>query len=222
MSKRGRSGTPRRSRRKRPVLKRVLIVGEGRQTEPNYFDGLKRQDAAVRQRFSVTVKAGQGKSPEDVIDQAVRLQEQEHRKGEAFDEVWCVLDTEGAEVLESLDRALAAAREHDITVCLSNPCFEVWIRAHFVRSRREFPNCAAVIEELNRTWESEFGQSYQKNDRDLYEKLRERLDDAVANAEAVLEKDHDAENCGDVTKCNSSTDVYKLARHLTGHDDQAT
>ena len=61
--RRRRGGSPTRRSRRRAEKATVLIVSAGRQTEPNYFDGLKR-DPVVRARFAVTVKRGRGRSPQ--------------------------------------------------------------------------------------------------------------------------------------------------------------
>ena len=46
---------PKRISDNRPVKTRILIVGEGQQTEPNYFRGLK-EEPAVREKFTITVE----------------------------------------------------------------------------------------------------------------------------------------------------------------------
>jgi hypothetical protein len=50
-------GSPKRLTSSRPEKKTILIFGEGRETEPNYFRGLKQKDEISR-RFKVTVKKG--------------------------------------------------------------------------------------------------------------------------------------------------------------------
>ncbi len=92
--KRGEGGLRRRSQRRPPKV-RILIVCEGRETEPNYFRGL-RDEEAVRQRFSLEVKKGKGGSCLAVVEEAVAEQEKAARRGENYDEVWCVFDVEQA------------------------------------------------------------------------------------------------------------------------------
>lgn len=208
--------SPVRSPMLRPVKITILIVGEGQKTEPNYFRELKLEDD-VTARFSVTVKKGHGRSPEQVIEEALRNKQRAENRGEYYDEVWCVLDVEGPDKRESLERAMAVARQNDITLCLSNPCFEVWLLAHFVRQSRAYNDCDSIIVQLNNHWQSLCGQNYRKNDEHIYSRVSSLTQTAIENAKQVREIDHrDNINTADA---NSSTEVYKLVSYLIGSVD---
>jgi hypothetical protein len=203
--------SPVRSPMRRPVKTTILIVGEGQQTEPNYFRELKLEDN-VTAKFSLTVKKGHGRSPEDVIEEALKYKQQAENRVEYYDEVWCVLDVEGPDKRESLEKAMAVAQQNDITLCLSNPCFEVWLLAHFVRQSRAYNDCDSVIVQLNNYWQSLCGQNYQKNDEHIYSWVSSLTITAIENAKLVREIDHrDIINTADA---NSSTEVYKLVSYL--------
>jgi hypothetical protein len=207
---RARATRPRVSQR-RPERRTLLVVCEGRETERNYLDGLKREDA-VKRRFTVTVAKGQGGSRRQIVQRAV------DRKDNAphdFDEVWCVIDVE-SEAAKSLRGGLSEAGElageNGIELCLSNPAVEVWFLAHFVRTSRPFADCHAVELELTKHWQREFGRPYAKNDARVYPCLSGKTDDAIRNARAV--RDHDHGDKHDVADCNSSTDVDRLVGYL--------
>ena len=128
MKRRGRrsSGTkirgeklPLRPLSQRSGKSRILIVCEGRETEPNYFRGL-RDEEAVRQRFSVVVQKGKGGSCLVVVQQAIDEQAKARVRGEHFDEVWCVCDVEQAGQREQVIRARTQASQHGIRLALSN------------------------------------------------------------------------------------------------------
>jgi hypothetical protein len=202
-----------------------LIVGEGRETERNYFDGLKRE-SAVAAKFAVTVKKGPGFSAERVVQEAIKHKLRAECRGEQYDEVWCVLDVEGPSKRSSLDRAIETARRNGLSVCLSNPSFEVWLLSHFEKKGRPYNDCDAVIVQLNKHWRKRrkvrpkkhlrkhLEQDYQKNDPLIYERVRDRTKNAIANAQWVREKYHaPSSHTGD---CNSSTEVYRLVRYLLG------
>ncbi|MEW4531095.1 hypothetical protein [Maioricimonas sp. JC845] len=78
------SRSPRRARRRkskqRPVKRRVLIVCEGRETERNYFDQLKRRDE-VDALFTVTVKRSKGGSRTHVAESAIDRKREAERQG---------------------------------------------------------------------------------------------------------------------------------------------
>jgi len=191
----------------------VLIVGEGRETEPNYFYGLKREDRVV-EGFSVTVKKSPGRSAEQTVQTAVHHMQRAENRGEDYDEVWCVLDVEGPSKRDSLDRAASIASENGVGLCLSNPCFEIWLLSHFERKGRAYKDCDAVIVRLNKHWREHHKQDYQKNDDRVYDRVSPWTQNAIENARWVRETHHrDKESTAD---CNSSTELYRLVRHLLG------
>jgi len=204
---------PRRVSRAFPIKTTILIIGEGQETEPNYFDGLKREDKVVA-KFTVTVKRGHGFSPEKVVKEAIEHKARAERRAETYDEVWCVIDAEGPEKRESLGQAAALAKENSIRLCLSNPSFEVWFLAHFEKTGKAFNDGDAVIVRLNKHWRKHHTQDYQKSDDRIYRRLCGRTQTAIANAQWVRE-DH-FRHVADTADCNSSTEVYRLVGYLIG------
>jgi hypothetical protein len=200
-----------RQSRHRPPQTRLLIVCEGRETEPNYFRGL-RDEEAVRQRFRIVVEKGKGGSCLAVVQQAIAEMEKAARRGKAFDEVWCVFDAELADQREQVIAAQTLADRHALQLAVSNPSFEVWLLAHFVRTKKSFAGCDRVIEELNKHWRGEFKQDYQKNDEQLYPRLAGRTRTAIDNARTVRERDW--ASSPDIVDCNSATEVYLLVERL--------
>jgi len=212
---RGRGGAGRALRRAktRPVKRTVLIVGEGLETEPNYFRELRRE-SVVSERFTVAVKKGHGRSPEAVAEEAIKYKRQAENRGEYYDEVWCVLDVEGLGSRASLESAIIMAGQNSIKLCLSNPCFEVWLLAHFVRESRSHSGCDSVERRLNPHWRGLCKQDYRKGDERIYARISHLTETAIGNAKLVRETDHrDVANTADA---NSSTEVYRLVSYLLG------
>jgi len=142
---------PHRRRLGRKKKRTILIVGEGRETEPNYFHGLK-QLQSVRDRYAVTIKRGGGGSRIQIVKEAVN---RSRDPGRRYDEAWCVFDTESlgsVDAVKDYQDAIVLANQNDIVVGVSNPSFEVWLLAHFIRSSRQFLDGDAVIVELNKAW----------------------------------------------------------------------
>jgi len=213
---RHRLGRPARVAATRLIKRTVLIVGEGQETEPNYFRGLKREQT-IERRFAVTVKKGHGRSPETVVEEAMHHKERAESRGESYDEVWCVLDVEGLGSRESLERAIIMARQNGIALCLSNPCFEVWLLAHFVRESRAHNGCDSVEARLNPHWRRLCEQDYRKGDERLYARLSHLTEAAMQNARVVREVDH--RDKASMIEANSSTEVYRLVGRLLGAAD---
>ncbi len=212
--------SPHRRRLGRKTKRTILIVGEGRETEPNYFHGLK-QVQSVRDRYAATIKRGDGGSRVQIVKEAVN-RKRDH--GRQYDEAWCVFDTESlgsAEAIKDYQDAIALAKQNGIRAAVSNPSFEVWLLAHFARSSRQFLDGDAVIVELNKAWQRSFRCDYDKSDADVYAKLDHLKEAAIENARSVREKDHHGK--ADIAECNSSTEVHLLVeRLLRGDDSQAS
>ncbi len=195
-------------RRGRPrfIKRTILIVCESSETEPNYFRELQKRDLDT-DRIALTIRKKATGCPEKTVRQAIIWQEQREDK---YDEVWCVLDVEDTQNRAALDKAISLADLHDdIELCLSNPSFEVWFLAHFVRISREFENADAVISKLNTYWKKVSKDDYSKTDARIYERISDRTSKAVKNAKHVRERTSDS-----TADCNSSTDVCKLVQSL--------
>jgi hypothetical protein len=192
---------------------RVLVIGQGRETEPNYFRGL-RQDPIVHQRFVVKVVPGKGETPLEAVRKAITISAAAKRigKDEEYDLVLCVLDVEPLGQNPQLAEARELAKQAGIRVALSNPAFEVWVLAHFTRTCRSFADCDKVVEEIRKHW-----PEYAKNDENIFDRLRKRTVAAIENARQVREVDF--KNVPDIVDCNSATEVYKVVGLLIGRGD---
>lgn len=199
-----------RSSRQRKMTT-VLIVCEGIETEPNYFEDLKREDVVLKE-LSIKVVPGHGGSRQQIVQRAVNLK---HRSHVDYDEVWCVMDTErlnNVETRQDYRAALKITADHGIQMALSNPAFEVWLLAHFVRTSRTFNDCDAIIVDLNKHWNRQFQREYEKSDPRIYTRLAGLLTAGLENSRSVREQDHP--NKPDIADCNSSTEVYRLISRL--------
>ena len=126
--------------------------------------------------------------------------------------MWCVLDVEGPDKRESLNAAVTLAKQEDIKLFLSNPCFEVWLLSHFVKWARSYQDCDAVIVDLSKKWRDHCGRDYVKNDERLYASICNLTSAAISNAQWVRENHHGDK--ASVADANSSTEVYQLVQHL--------
>jgi hypothetical protein len=201
---------PHRTPNPRPRKRTLLIQCEGQKTEPNYLDELCKA-CGVRQRMEIQVKRGKGQNAVVTVDSAVAEGNRRRLGEKVYDDVWCVLDVEHAAHEAKLTEAITLAEQHDIRLFLSNPSFEVWLIAHFERTKRDFADGGAAEAHLDIHWRRSFGGGYQKGDAKLYAKLAGRLNAALDNAQWVLENFHANASCRD---SNASTEVYQLVRML--------
>jgi hypothetical protein len=110
-----------------------VLYCEGEQTEPAYFEALRREPdvrdvAAVDLR--VEDSAG-GSSPLALVRMAVDARERSVREEGEIDEIWCVFDVEWPTNHPNLQQAIDLARGNGVFLAISNPCFEIWLILHF-------------------------------------------------------------------------------------------
>ena len=202
---------PQRPQRPRPRRRSLLIQCEGQKTEPNYLDGFCKA-CGIRHRLVVKVKAGKGQNAVVTVEAAIAEGGRRLLGENVYDEVWCVLDVEHAAHEATLNEAITRARQENIRLFLSNPSFEVWLIAHFERLTRDFADGGAAETYLTQThWRKHFHCDYEKGDAQLYDKLADRVNNALDNAQWVLETFHENAPCRD---SNASTEVYQLVREL--------
>ncbi|MCY3883789.1 MAG: RloB family protein [Gammaproteobacteria bacterium] len=162
---------------------RILILCEGAQTEPNYFNWLKFQNRLT----SVVVRPPRGRQsgPQGLLK---RLKS-ELKRDSGWDEVYCVLDHDERTVeidifktdLARLNNRRASTR---IEMVLSNPCFELWLLLHYEFTDRPYASlpegssaCNGVTNKLLRHI-----PNYSKNSIDYLNGLVDRVTDALVNA----------------------------------------
>ncbi len=202
---------PKRETPPRPRRRSLLIQCEGQKTEPNYLDEFCKA-CGVRQRLAVKVKQDKGQNAVVTVRAAINEGERKLLGEKMYDDVWCVLDVEHAAHAAKLNEAIALAQQHGIRLFLSNPSFEVWLIAHFERTKRAFTDSSAAEAYLSHTyWQKHFRSDYDKGDAYLYGKLADRVGNALNNAEWVLEAFYENASCRD---SNASTQVYQLVREL--------
>lgn len=117
-----------RRRRAEPLLERaepeknekqrILIVCEGKNTEPSYFKKFKLATAEIK-------ALGKGNNTVSLVNSAYQLSQKEK-----FDQVWCVFDKDSFPA-SNFNNAIIIAKSHNFGVAYSNQAFEYWLILHF-------------------------------------------------------------------------------------------
>ena len=181
---------------------RVLVVCEGKRTEPLYFQALKD----YLRLPTLVVKGTGGVDPRTLVDRATELRDDEKRRGDAFDFVYCVFDRDTHPTFEE---ASNVARDRRLELARSWPCFEFWLLLHFEFSRKAYARrerqspCDVCIQDLRRHI-----PNYSKGDGTHQDDLWDRSEAAIARARHALTN---AESTGEP---NPSTEVHRLVEHL--------
>lgn len=193
---------------------KFTIITNGRESEKNYFEAVRR---AKRSIFDIAVEFDNA-DPISLVQRAMR-------KKQTSNQVWIVFDKDEFPS-EAIYEAMKTARRNGIGVAFSNAAFEVWLIDHF----KEFSAEKASDELLHildsALKEHGYSKGYRKNDAELVKtELMPRLDKAVHNADVSLQKRIVEYKHGSSTEegyplCdwNSCTTVHKLVEALKLED----
>ena len=216
----------------RPRRRYFLIVCEGEETEPNYFEAIARQlpkDMVNR----VTVK-GTGGNTLQLIDAAKK--EIDRRRAAGLPDyyyVWLVFDRDEfpadrfnrtIDAAESMNAHCAArvgkSRSCEHWRCAwSNEAFELWYVLHFREqlgggiSRSQYQK---MLEEDIRVCTNDKGFSYAKNDPQMFARLKEHTPDAISRAERTLARQFKAKGTS-WADMNPATRVHELVGLLMAY-----
>lgn len=185
----------------------MLIVCEGRKSEPTYFREMVR-----RRRLSTAnvVVVGSGADPRGLVTKATGLAVRERQLGEQYDAVYCVFDRDEH---AHFDTASGNARDAGIRLARSWPCFEYWLVVHFVYRRRPYGPSGNRTAAQNCVRDLKTHLSdYTKGRTGVYGDLEDLLETAKSNAERALA---DAKETG---RPNPSTEVHRLVAYLQALD----
>jgi hypothetical protein len=151
-----------------------------------YFDGLKRARAA--RTTKVTVRYVHG-APLAVVKAAAAK-----RRAMEYDEVWAVCDVDEFDISD----AACMARQHQVELALSQPCFEVWLILHL-------SDCNAHLDDATHA-KARLGKVLSGWDKtDLrFGDFGDGVDDAVRRAKSL----------GEPPEANPSTTVWRLVESL--------
>lgn len=194
---------------KKESYDKILIVSEGKKTEPNYFN-----EIIERYKLSsanVVVDGSCGPSPKTVVKYAIELARQEEEKGKLpFDKVYCVIDKDAHPCYkEAHEIARDTEIKGELIIISSVPSFEFWLLLHFIMTTKSYQGQKnnstgkQVLHELKRHM-----QDYNKGMTDVFEQLMDKLPDAIKNA--ILANKLAAEQQTDMP----TTKVHELVEKL--------
>ena len=199
------------------LKRRILIVGEGRETEYNYFVGLRNKFEAELEATSTSVRVARGKggNANGIVKHAIKEAKKFNPIRSRGDRVFLLLDTEGVGRAPELPDANELAKNNNVEIVYSCPSFEFWLLCHFQSiSRRYFNDCDAVIVELDKKWSSVCNIGYHKADKDIFDRVSSHL--SIARSQALVIDLHHLATQSAAVCVNPSTQVYELIAILIG------
>lgn len=198
-----------RLKSKRQAPANYLIVCEGKKTEPNYFNGLKRK---INEKYgnkvdvlipNIDVK-GTGMNTTSLVKYT---QKTVNHANKVYGQVWVVFDKDDYND-EQFDSAIDNC---NYNVAWSNPNFELWLLAHFKKVNR-YISKDGVLQELGKEFQRNGLGDYTKNDTNIFDKATSegKLHTAIKNCEYMEELNKD----GQASQRNPMTKVYKIVDGL--------
>jgi hypothetical protein len=186
-----------------------LIICEGEKTEPNYFEGLKKDLPIGTLVVADMTIQGTGKNTESLIDFTLKYKKRSNQK---FDRIWAVFDRDSF-TEEQFNNAIIKAEANNINCAWSNEAFELWFLLHFQfiehgMSRKKYRS--SLEKEVKRS--SGLNYIYEKNATDTYSILKAHgdQDQAIIWAKRLKESFIDHKHADH----NPCTLVYLLIEEL--------
>lgn len=204
----------RRSVAIRPVqMTRHLIVCEGKETEPRYFEGMKEALGAANGRKVAVVVRGSGKHTLDLFEYA---EDYCRYAPDSFNHVWLVFDKDDFPAGD-FDLVERKCVEVSNSVCTfhalwSNPCFEIWLLLHlrYTTAPMDASSCQRALADA---LEREFGVGYRKNMDGLFTLIDPTRREAELNA-ARLARHHETIGNDRPSTMNPGTRIADIFEEL--------
>ena len=206
-------------RRKEPSLERpvaeltekpsILIVCEGENTEPSYFNQFRITSAKVK-------SVGEGYNTVSLVNRALILAQQG-----SYDQVWCVFDKDDFKE-NDFNSAIQIAEANNFGVAYSNQSFEYWLILHFNDHQGGGMHRDSYNEKINVLLKP-FKVVYDGNGTKLIEEdffeLLDGIDDKTSKKRVELaivraERNFNYFDQINPAKEESSTTVFRLVREL--------
>lgn len=181
--------------------RRLLICCEDSKSSAYYFKSF----PIDAKRIEVLVK-GTGMNTDSLIQMAVDTRNKAIKKKTPYSEVWCVFDRDSFPI-RNYAKAFELARANKIKTAWTNEAFELWYLLHYdyvdvAIGRNDYAGKLAKK-----------GLKYDKADRNMYEKMRDKQEAAIRNAKK-LEAYWNGRKCNDPERQNPSTNVHTLVERL--------
>ncbi len=207
-------------------ISKILIITEG-YVEESYFKAINNFYKKNYREKIIEIKpvcSGYGTDVRNIIRFAT--DEKKKYDSKEFKSIWCVFDTDtGNNTETNLLEGLSQAYKKKIKIAISNPCFEVWILMHYIRTSSLIPNgqkAKTILKTKIQNYDS--SENYFQVNEDVFnELLLERLSEAITNAE-IIDKEHNKTYPERYEKDvylieynlnrNRSTHIYKLMKEI--------
>lgn len=184
----------------RKTKQSFLIVCEGVNTEPNYFNAFRLTSASVK-------AVGKGLNTIKLVQEAIIIKEDERRKGHTYNQYWVVFDKDDFSN-HDFNKAILLAESMGFNVAYSNQAFEYWFLLHF-NLYRGYIHRNDYEQILSQQMKMEYSKKEFFTTK-IYAMLLPYQADAIARAKKILREFGTTRP----SQAVSSTTVFKLVEEL--------
>jgi hypothetical protein len=178
----------------------ILIVCEGSKTEPNYFKAFP-ENHRVYDEIDIH---GTGYNTVSLVRKAIQLRNEAQKNRKPYQEVWCVFDRDSFP-WEFFCEAITLAKHEKIRCAYSIEAFEIWYLLHF-----NYCDTALSRTQYKEKLTAALGTKYLKNDTQMYERLKNRQNEAIQNAKKL----HAFQGNKTISNQDPITTVFELVEKL--------
>lgn len=187
-----------------------LIVTEGTDTEPAYFDAIR---SIINRNYKGRIQLDIFGEGDNTISLFRRARDRATNSANIYRHVWIVYDVDDfpSEHVDAVVQLCneSSNEETEYHAIWSNQCIELWFLLHFSYMHSDIHR-TEYWPKLTEWFESIGVGTYQKNRQDVYEILRPYMEHAIRNAKKL-----DALNSGRMpSQAAPGTKVYELVEKL--------
>ncbi len=206
--------TKKRNKERLILPENHLILCEGKETEPNYFQEIANRINNRYRREKITVESTK-KGRLELLEFA---QNRVKKVKNDYNHVWLVYDKDDFnkdEFDNTVYKIEALNKKSKIKyhALWSNQCIEAWFLLHFIDLKVDVSR-EDYINKINENWKKEgIEGTYAKNDKEIYNKLEKYQDIAIKRAKNIIE-----ENEGkSPSKIAPGSRVYEIIEELKAY-----
>ena len=205
MSKAERNGErKRRDIRRNPRLGYYIIITDTKETEKNYFEGLKKSfSIELQKHIVIQVKKA---STKDLVKTCL----EEVSEDPQYRQPWIIFDRDQ---VSDFDEIIETAGNNDINVGWSNPCIELWFSAYF-GEMPTFAGSPQCVSHFKKLFEQKTGTEYTKAIAEIYKKLNNNGDENNAIRIAKTQHKNMVNSCSKPSQMDSTTTLYILVEEI--------
>lgn len=203
--RRDRERRPARRKPFRQPKKRILVVCEGKQSEPQYLTQFNQVHRESNVYLEIARETGVPKTLVQIAKRQLTKSKAAFRRERdpwlLFDEIWCVFDVDEH---PNFTDAVQMARANGIELAISNPNFELWLLLHFQDSpgMQHRDQIASLLRR--------HVTGYEKHVDYITHRYADGYSDAVMRARRLDEIAENAKTPGH----NPTTGVYRLTESI--------